>query len=150
MQTKRSVTPSRGQQKNRNVVRFLQGSETFKALINESVLRAVKKQHVKCESEKTVGEMIAEDRKAFPEGQDLESVVEFDCQGSMPNLLLRDDNGNLFTAFQNGDRYPRVDVQSVTLREAFSWFVERYRNVDGLSGEVGDLMELAIPYLPQL
>lgn len=146
--TKRITTPSRHQQKNRSVLRSLQESDSFKSLINESVRRAVEKQKAKCESEKTIGEMIAEDRKAMAAEQDFEFIIEFDVAGDAPNKLLRDTDGDLFIAYQNIGG-PLIDLQLVTLREAFSWFAERYRYVDGFSGEVADLMELAVPYLPQ-
>jgi hypothetical protein len=148
MKTKRSITPSRHEQRNQSLVRSLQGSDTFKALITKSVFRAVEKQRVKCESAETIGELTVQDKKYLRPGDSFQCVIEFKVEGDEANKLLRDDDGNLFTAFQ-AIGGPLIDVESIKLRGAFEWFLERYRNTNGCGGEIGDLMELALPYLPE-
>jgi hypothetical protein len=84
------------------------------------------------------------------EAAKLQPIIEFDAVWKgIPNRLLRDAAGKLFTARQEYDKHgPLEDVQPITLKEAFKWFVNYSEFADGFEGFIENLMELAIPFLP--
>jgi hypothetical protein len=84
-------------------------------------------------------------KKDCPAGEDLEIIIGF----SEGQTLMRDGGGNLFTALNLGEGNEMEDMQSVTLLEACSWFVNGSKFCVGFDGDPADLIKLVIPFLPR-